>query len=75
VVQSYYERVFPEGAQGAQSQYRRTLEILRSNPEIGRPTEEGKRTFVVLRTSFSFEYRIANGRIEILRVRDGRADQ
>jgi plasmid stabilization system protein ParE len=71
----YYERVFPEGAQGAQSQYRRTLAILRSNPEIGHPTNEGKRMLVVLRTPFSFEYRIANGRIEILRVRDGRADQ
>jgi plasmid stabilization system protein ParE len=71
----YYERVFPEGAQRAQSQYRRTLEILRNNPEIGHPTDEGRRIFVVLRTPFSFEYRIANGRIEILRVRDRRADR
>jgi plasmid stabilization system protein ParE len=71
----YYERVFPEGAKGAQSQYKRTLAILRSNPDIGHPSEEGKRTLVVLRTPFSFEYRIANDRIEILRVRDGRADQ
>lgn len=71
----YYERVFPEGAEGARSQYRHALAVLRNNPEIGHPTDEGNRTFVVLRTPFSFEYRIANGRIEILRVRDGRADQ
>ncbi|MGN6584176.1 MAG: type II toxin-antitoxin system RelE/ParE family toxin [Rhizobiaceae bacterium] len=71
----YYERVFPEGAQGAQNQYRRALAILRNNPEIGHPTDEGKRVFVVLHTPFSFEYRIANSRIEVLRVRDGRADR
>ena len=70
----YYETVFPGGADGARRHYLKALAILRDNPEIGHPAEEvGNRTFVVSRTPFSFEYRIANGRIEILRVRDGRA--
>ena len=72
----YYEKVFPEGPAKAREHYRRTLSTLRGNPEIGRPVEGGDhRTFPVLRTPFSFLYRIANGRIEILRVRDGRADE
>jgi plasmid stabilization system protein ParE len=70
----YYEKVFPEGAASARGHYLKALAILRDNPEIGHPAEtDGTRALVVSRTPFSFEYRIANGRIEILRVRDGRA--
>jgi plasmid stabilization system protein ParE len=72
----YYEKVFPEGAQGARDHYKRTMAALRDNAEIGRPLEDkALRAYPVLRTPFSFIYRIANGRIEILRVRDGRADE
>jgi plasmid stabilization system protein ParE len=71
----YYEKVFPEGVDGARNHYKRTVTALKENPEIGYPTEKGSRVLVVLRTPFSFEYRIAGGRIEVLRVRDGRADQ
>jgi plasmid stabilization system protein ParE len=72
----YYEKIFPEGARGAGEQYRRTIASLRDNPEIGRSVPDADyRVFPVLRTPFSFVYRIANGRIEVLRVRDGRADE
>ena len=68
------DTVFPEGARGAERAYKHALASLKDNPEIGHRTEdEGYRALPVVRTPFSFVYRIANGRIEVVRVRDGRA--
>jgi plasmid stabilization system protein ParE len=72
---SYYERTFPEGAENAKRQYNRTLANPKDNPEIGHPMDEpGIRALHVARTPFSFVYRIARGRIEVIHVRDGRSE-
>ena len=71
----YYERAFSEGAAGARLQYRRALANLKDNPRIGHVTEEPEiRALPISRTPFSFIYRIARDRIEVIHVRDGRAD-
>jgi len=70
----YYENVFPEGAAGARREYLRILSVLKDNPRIGRPAEsDGNRELVVPRTPFLLLYRLANGRIEVIHLRDGRA--
>lgn len=72
----YYERIFPEGSTLARRHYRTALANLRNNPHIGHPAEEcGNRELVIARTPFVVEYRIVDDRIEILRVRDGRANR
>jgi plasmid stabilization system protein ParE len=71
----YYEQVFVEGAVGARLHYRRMLANLRENPRLGRQAEDSdNRVLPIPRTPFSVIYRIARDRIEIIHVRDGRAD-
>ena len=70
----YYRAVFHAGSKRATTQMRKTLDLLRSNPLLGRPgSVAGERRLVILSTPFVLEYRVAEDRIEILRVLDGRA--
>ena len=73
----YYARVFPDGARQAARQYTRTCGLLRENPLIGHPVEDSERIreFSIPRTPFSFIYRVADDRIEVLRVWDQRGDR
>jgi len=70
----YYETIFPEGADRARRQYRRTMANLRSNPYIGQPVGHGARRFPIPRTPFSVIYRVAELELEIFRVLDQRAE-
>ena len=50
--------------------------LLSANPVIGHASEfAGVRELAIARTPFSFIYRIAEDRIEFLRVWDARADR
>lgn len=71
----YYRRIFPEGYKRANAQMSRTLDLLREHPRLGHPAPEpGLLKLAILGTPFSLTYRIADERIEILRVFDGRAN-
>lgn len=71
----YYETTFREGAAGAREHFKKALANLRSNPHIGHISDEpGNRELAIPRTPFLLTYSIVKGRIEILRIRDGRAN-
>ena len=76
-MRTYYTRIFPEGALRAAAQYARTRDLLRQNPLIGHTVEdaEGVREYSIPRMPFSFVYRVANDRVEVLRVWDQRGDR
>jgi plasmid stabilization system protein ParE len=70
----YYRNIFPPGARNARARLEQTLVTLRATPRVGQlVAEPDQRRYRVLRTPFSIVYRIADDRIEILRIRDGRA--
>jgi toxin ParE1/3/4 len=73
---TYYSSVFPDGGARADHQFRSLQHLLKTNPNIGHPSEKGDgvREFHVPRTPFTFVYRVRDDRIEILRVLDTRAD-
>ena len=73
----YCAQVFPDGATRAAEHYARASGVLRNNPLAGRPVEDmrGIREFSIPRTPFSFIYRVARDRIEVLRIRDQRGDR
>lgn len=72
----YYRAVFPDGSARAKKAYAQTKTLIKANPHIGEAVDgfEGVYEFPVLRTPFSFIYRIVGDRIEILRIVDGRSD-
>lgn len=73
-LRSYYERVFPEGAENARGAIGRMEALVADNPYIGRPTHRSEvRRLRVMRTPFFVLYRPMGARIEILRVIDGRS--
>ena len=73
-LRSYYERVFPEGAETARQAIRRMEALVADNPYIGRPTHRSEaRRLRIMRTPFFVLYRPTAERIEILRVIDGRS--
>ena len=76
-MRSYYMQVFPDGARRAAEQYRRASRIVRDNPRAGHPVEDipNVREFSIPCTPFSFIYRLADDRIEVLRVWDQRGDR
>jgi toxin ParE1/3/4 len=75
-MRTYYTRVFPEGSARAGAHFRSAQHMLAANPEIGRTTDVATvRELQVARTPFSIIYRINRGRIEVLRVWDGRAER
>jgi len=71
---SYYQSVFPAGLATAKEGYRRTKLLLSQNPEAGKPSDlEGLREFPVMRTPFSFIYRVTPRSVEVVRVWDQRS--
>ena len=76
-MRAYYTRVFPDGAKRAAGQYRRASAIIRDNPLVGHTVEDipDIREWPILRTPFSFIYRVVEDRIEVLRVWDQRGDR
>ena len=72
----YYMNVFPEGRVKANKQFLALQKALKINPYIGHSSDgmEGAREHHILRTPFTFIYRIKQDRIEILRVIDNRSD-
>jgi plasmid stabilization system protein ParE len=72
----YYMKVFPEGRQSADRQYRAMLELLRANPNVGERVEGQliTREFPIRRTPFSVLYRVKPEHIEILHVFDQRSE-
>ena len=71
----YYRRVFAEGARNAHREMSSALQKLSVHPKIGPMTDdEDMRRLVILHTPFALIYRIGQDRIEILRVRDDRAN-
>jgi plasmid stabilization system protein ParE len=75
-MRTYYNRVFPEGSAHARKQFEIARRMLAANPSLGRATEFAlTRELQVARTPFSLIYRQRPGRIEVIRVWDGRADR
>ena len=72
---NYYMTVFPAGKQRAERQFQNIQNVLKANPYVGHPSDgiDGAREHKVLRTPFTFLYRVKEDRIEILRVMDDRA--
>ena len=75
-MRTYHTRVFPDGLQKAQAQFRATQTLLQQNPRIGKQTDfPDVHELVITRTPFSVIYRLAEGQIQILRIWDNRADR
>ena len=70
----YYTGVFPEGAGKALEKFDAIAQLLLVNPYMGKRVENGTREMVISKTPFSYIYRIADNRIEVLRVWDNRQD-
>ncbi len=71
----YYRSVFPQGRFAARKHMANAVTLLSENPAAGRPLPEtDQRELVILRTPFVLVYRIGASDIEILRLRDARAD-
>jgi len=72
---TYYGSIFPEGASQAALRYLRAIDSLVRNPYIDRPVgQDDLRRLTIAKTPFSVFYRVAEDRIEIVRVWDQRAD-
>jgi plasmid stabilization system protein ParE len=73
---AYYVSVFPDGRERADRQFLAIQSLLKANPYIGHPSDkiDGAREHHVLRTPFTFLYRVRDDRIEVMRVLDTRAD-
>ncbi len=72
----YYDSVFSQGKQKAQTQYYNTKLILKENPYIGKlVNKKNVREFSIPQIPFSFIYRVERDRIEILRIWDERRDR
>jgi plasmid stabilization system protein ParE len=72
----YYRSIFAAGARKASKQYLRAVSNLLDNPRLGRPIDaHGVREYSIPRIPFSIIYRISDGRIEVLRIWDQRADR
>jgi plasmid stabilization system protein ParE len=71
----YYEDIFPEGRKNAKLRFSATLRVLESNPHIGTKIEGlSARKIPISGTPFQFVYRIGKGRVEILKLWDGRGN-
>lgn len=72
----YYAANFPEGDNGAKRSYNATKTLLKEHPFAGEVQENTDlREIRVLRTPFSFVYRVKEDEIQILRIWDGRRDR
>lgn len=72
----YYRFVFPQGRSTARRHMASAVRLLSENPGAGKPLPDSdQRELVILETPFVLLYRIGASEIEILRLRDARADQ
>ena len=69
----YYTRVFSEGEAKAVQQLERLCQLIEANPWLGQPGDvPGTREMHIPRTPFTLIYRVAETRIEVLRLWDER---
>ena len=70
---TYYEDVFPEGQAQAYYHYLKSLRLIQSYPEMGKPAgRKPRRRFSIPRTPFVIVYQFRNSVLEIVRVWDTR---
>lgn len=74
-VRHYYANIFPLGKQNAAVQFRKVRAAILANPDIGVTVGFGEnvREFHVVKTPFSYLYRIQTDCIEVLRIFDNRS--
>jgi plasmid stabilization system protein ParE len=73
--QHYYAHAFPEGRRHAKARFSATLRVLESSPHIGTLMEDvTARKISITGTPFQFIYRVGKGRVEILKLWDGRGN-
>jgi plasmid stabilization system protein ParE len=71
----YYKNVFAEGAVRANAQFVASQQSLQDNPLIGHKIGDGRlREYPIARTPFVLVYRLRGDEIQIVRIRDGRAN-
>jgi plasmid stabilization system protein ParE len=71
----YYRSVFPAGSRKAAISYLNTIDLLMTNPYIGRSIgQDGLRKLTIQRTPFALFYRVSGDVIEIVRLWDQRAN-
>jgi plasmid stabilization system protein ParE len=69
----YYSSIFPEGARRAETHLNAVKRLIAENPNAGHASPDGNALeFPVTKTPFTIVYRIASGRVEVMRVRDQR---
>ncbi len=69
----YYQRVFPQGREKAQQQFKSINKLLKENPLIGHKSDVGDTLeFSIPNTPFSYIYRVKKDQIQVLRVWDER---
>lgn len=75
-MKEYYEVGFPAGKANAARHFEATLESLKTNPEMGRPSEiiGSLREFPVSKTPFTLVYQVSDTEISVIRVRDQRSN-
>ena len=71
----YFRSIFPQGRFTARRHMANAVMLLSENPAAGRPLPDtDQRELVVLRTPFVLVYRIGASEIEVLRLKDARAN-
>jgi plasmid stabilization system protein ParE len=71
----YYRVRLPEGRKQGEKRLRAAIELVLTNPQVGRVMDELKaRRLPVLHEPFVFIYTVAGDTIEILRVWDARSN-
>ncbi|MCY0146289.1 hypothetical protein OEG84_00785 [Hoeflea sp. G2-23] len=72
---AFYVNVVSDGKARAGRQFLAIQALLKANPLIGHPSDKGNgaREHHMLKTPFTFVYRVREDRIEVLRVFDARA--
>jgi hypothetical protein len=71
----YYQQTFPAGKQSAYTHLKKTVAALKHNPYLGKPADVGAlRKLQVAGTPFALLYLVKGQTIEIVQLRDGRAE-
>lgn len=72
-IRIYYREIFPAGAPKADVHFARAVAVLEDNPYAGPALDGDLRIYSVRRTPFAYVYRLIEGRVEVVRLRDQRA--